>query len=276
MKGLIKAIIFGTAMVVGMVMANFFRMNETVSAPAAPTATIALPQINPLQTVKIQSNEQTGPRVVQSKTITFPKIGGVIVQAIEEDGKFPVMRFVSKATGKTLLESSIADHDEMLLHEVDGLDSFPQLRFRTVESAGLPSPLIMSVGIFHGGSDNGYYLTVFAEIDGKLHRLNEEPYSTAIQGGFFIGDLNKRFGAGLVVWGFIWGHGTDESHYSYHRYDVQVYKIRGTRLVQTISRETKKMYSPSRAANCLREFGIAGRDQRIGIPIIGESVEADL
>lgn len=276
LKALIKAITFATSLVVGIVVANLFHVKEIVSVPQTLTTTTSPTESNFSQVVKIQSTERTGPSVVQSKTVRFPKSGKITVQAIEEDGRFPVMRFVSETSGKILLESEIVDSDKFLLHEKGSADSFPNLRFRTDETSGLPSPMIMSVGIYHGGSDNGYYLTVFAEIDGKLRRLNEKPFTTAIQGGFYFGELNKKFGVGLAVWGFIWGQGIDESHYSYHRYAADIYQIQGSRLVQTKHKRTKKMYSPDQNAKCLREFGIKGQDQRLGIPVIRESVEANL
>lgn len=276
MKALIKSITFAISLVIGIVAANLFHERETVNVPETLITTTSQAETNVSQVVKNHSIERTGPNVVQSKTVHFPKAGRIAVQAIEEDGRFPMMRFVSETSGKILLESKIVDSDKFLLHEKGNADSFPNLRFRTVEASGLPSPMIMSVGIYHGGSDNGYYLTIFAEIDGKLRRLNDKPLTTAIQGGFYFGELNKKLGTGLAVWGFIWGQGINESHYSYHRYRVDVYRIQGSRLVRTRNQETKKMYPPDQNVKSLREFGIKGRDQRLGIPVIGESIEANL
>ena len=124
------------------------------------------------------------PHIVQSLVINFPAHGQVIVQAREEVGKFPQMLFVSKKTGKVLLRSSIEDKDKWLIPEKDNSVSQPDLRFRVFRSSGFRSPMIMSVGVDHGGSDSHFYLTVFGEVGGKIRRLNQKPMFANIQGGY--------------------------------------------------------------------------------------------
>ena len=125
------------------------------------------------------------PNIVQSLVVNFPVNGRVIVQAHEEVGKFPRMLFISEKTGKVLLGSSIEDEDKWLIPVNDNELSQPNLRFRAIRSPSFKSPMIMSVGLYHGGSDSAFYLTVFGETDGKIHRLNQKPLFANIQGGYY-------------------------------------------------------------------------------------------
>jgi len=198
----------------------------------------------------------------------------VIVQAREEVGKFPQMLFISGKTGKVLLLSSIEDEDKWLIPEKgDTVESQPSLRFRLVRSSGFSSPMIMSVGLYRGGSDNAFFLTVFGEVGGKILRLNDKPLFANIQGGYYLGYLNKKFGYGLAVWNFIWGGGINESHYSEHKYEIEIYQWQGEKLKRTLRRISRKMYDSDKGANSLREIGIKATDQRIGIPRVKDSLE---
>ena len=102
------------------------------------------------------------PKIVQSLVVNFPANGRVIVQAREEVGKFPQMLFISERTGKVLLLTSIRDENKWLIpEEGNTVGAQPDLRFRVVHSSDFKSPMIMSVGVYHGGSDSAFYLTVF-------------------------------------------------------------------------------------------------------------------
>ena len=149
--------------------------------------------------------------MVQSVVVEFPSNGRVIVQAKEEVGRFPSMLFISEKNGAVLLRRTIRDKSRWLVPVNDGLAP-PDLRFRLIRSTGFYSPLIMSVGVDHGGSDNHFYLTVFGEIEGKLRSLNDQPIFANIQGGYYLGRLNDKLGDGLVAWNFMWGNGINEGH----------------------------------------------------------------
>ena len=179
------------------------------------------------------------PNVVQSLVVNFPSNGRVIVQAREEVGEFPQMLFISEKTGKILLRSSIEDKDKWLIPEKDNLLSQPNLRFRVVRSSGFRSPIIMSVGVDYGGSDNHFYLTIFGEVDGKISRLNQKPMFANIQGGYYLGYLNKKFGYGLATWNFIWGKGINESHYSEHKYNIEIYPLQDGKFKQALRRVSR-------------------------------------
>lgn len=128
----------------------------------------------------------------------------------------------------------------------------------------------MSVGLYHGGSDNAFYLTVFGETDGKIRRLNQKPLNTAIQGGYYLGYLNKKFGYGLAVWSFIWGDG---GHYDYHNYEIEIYQLQDGKLKRTIRKISRKEYNSDEGFKSLRELGIKVTDQRAGIPRIKDCLE---
>src|SRR6476620_9579410 len=94
------------------------------------------------------------PKIAQSLIVDFPVNGRVVVQAREQIAKFPQMLFTSEQTHKTLLLSSIEDSDKFLIPAADDAPEFwPSLRFRVIQSPGFKSPIIMSVGLFTGGSD---------------------------------------------------------------------------------------------------------------------------
>jgi hypothetical protein len=210
------------------------------------------------------------PTIAQSLTVDFPISGRVTVQSREEIGKFPQMVFVSQTTNKPLLVSSVEDHDKWLIPEAgDSPESRPSLRFRVMRSRGFTGPIIMSVGLFTGGSDNAYFLTLFAEVAGKIIRLNAKPVFANVQGGYYFGHLNKRLGYGLAVWNFIWATGP---HYSEHQYDLEIYRIHGTGLKRILKTISRKMYDSNKGAESLLELGIKAIDQRNGIPRIKDTL----
>jgi hypothetical protein len=212
------------------------------------------------------------PNIVQSLVVNFPINGRVIVQAREEVGKFPQMLFISEKTGKVLLQNSIEDEDKWLIPEKNEVAP-PNLRFRVVRSSGFHSTMVMSVGLYRGGSDNASFLTVFGEFDGKILRLNAKPLFANIQGGYYLGHLNRRLGYGLAVWNFIWGGGINESHYSEHKYEIEIYRLQGNKLKRMLRRVSRRMYAPNEGAKSLREIGVGATDQRRGIPIIKDSLK---
>lgn len=210
------------------------------------------------------------PAVTQSEVVDFPLNGRVTVQAREEIGKFPRMVFISDKAHQPLLVSSIADHDKLLMPNAeDGVEFRPSLRFRVIHSPGFTSPVIMSVGLYTGGSDNAYFLTLFAEIGGKIVRLNNQPLFANVQGGYYFGRLNKRFGHGLATWNFDWATG---AHYSAHNYTIEIYRITGGKLKRILHTLSKREYDSDKGANSLMELGIKAVDQRNGIPRIKDTL----
>jgi len=215
---------------------------------------------------------RAAPTIAQSLVVNFPVNGRVIVQAREEVGKFPQMLFISEKTRRPLLLSSIEDKEKWLIpEEGDTTAAQPSLRFRVIRSRGFGSPLVMSVGLFNGGSDNAYFLTIFGEVGGKILRLNGTPLFANVQGGYYLGYLNKKFGYGLAVWNFIWEDG--KPHYTDHKYAIEMYRLRGRKLKRTFRRISGRTYDSDNGASSLREIGIRATDQRNGIPGIKDSIK---
>ena len=210
------------------------------------------------------------PSITQSETVDFPANGRVTIQAREEIGNFPRMVFISGRTHKPLLVSSIADHDKLLMPNAeDSVEFRPSLRFRVIHSPGFTSPVIMSVGLYTGGSDNAYFLTLFAEIGGAIVRLNNQPLFANVQGGYYFGRLNKRFGYGLATWNFEWATG---AHYSEHNYTIEIYRIIGGKLKRILRTLSKRAYDSDKGIDSLLELGIKAVDQRKGIPRIKDTL----
>jgi hypothetical protein len=210
------------------------------------------------------------PTIVQSEIVDFPVNGRVTVQAREEIGKFPRMVFISAKTNKPLLVSSIQDRDKWLIPNAeDSVEFRPSLRFRVIHSAGFTTPLIMSVGLFTGGSDNAYFLTVFAEVSGRIVRLNNQPLFANVQGGYYLGQLNKSLGYGLATWNFVWATG---AHYSEHKYAIEIYRINRGKLIRILRTTSKRAYDSDKGADSLLELGIKAVDQRNGIPRIKDTL----
>lgn len=264
-----KFVLFSLTFVIGILAsAVFFLKSELPDNPLIEIKQTPENQHDRTFDVEYKILEDEFPQVVQTEDVDFPVNGRVIVESVEEIGKFPQMVFRSEKTEKVLLRSSI--EDEWLIPEKDSIATQPALRFRTINSEGFKSPMIMSVALDHGGSDNHYYLTIFGEIKGKLIRLNEEPLFTNIQGGYYLGHLNEKLGYGLAVWRFKWGGG--EAHDSPHHYNIEIYKIQNGKLKQITKKISKKKYDCDKGFNSLRELGIKATDQRKEIPEIEDSL----
>jgi hypothetical protein len=212
------------------------------------------------------------PDVVQSAVVDFPVNGRVAVQAREEVGKFPQVIFISERMREQLLLTSIEDKDKWLIPLAgDTKEARPSLRFRVIHSHGVTSPIIMSVGLMNGGSDDAFFLTLFGEVGGKIRRLNDKPLFANVQGGYYWGYLNKTFGHGLAVWNFIWDDG--KPHYTDHKYQIEIYRLRGGKLKRTFQTVSRRTYDTGKGANSLRELGIKATDQRSGIPRIRDAIK---
>ncbi|MEP7074977.1 MAG: hypothetical protein ABI878_04135 [Acidobacteriota bacterium] len=210
-------------------------------------------------------------KVVETKVVHFPGSGRVIVQSREVVGKFPEMVFISERSGKVLLRTLIMDKDGFYLGP-QNIDPPPDLRFGVIYSDRKTAPVIMSVALFHGGSDDAFFLTVFGEIAGRIVRLNADSIFANIQGGFFFGRLNKELGFGLATWNFVWDMPA-ESHYEAHRYEMNIYRIRRGRLVKILRRVSIRKYEGPKSCRSLREIGIRATDQRRLIPKIRNDLD---
>jgi hypothetical protein len=175
---------------------------------------------------------------------------------------------------KVVFRSSITDSDGWLKLTDDKELTQPFLRFRVVRSPGFPFPLITALAVRPGGSDHLFLLVMFSEVNGKIVRLNNKAVETNVQGGYYLGYLNKKFGYGLAAWGFQWD--SSEIHYDYHHYYIDIFTLSNGRFRKASSLRSTRKYGPVDSYRALREFGIKGKDLRRTMPDMEEFIEADL
>jgi len=207
-------------------------------------------------------------RTRQSRVVKFPVSGSVLVQAKEKVGHNPRMFLLNRQTGKVLLDYVFQDAEDVLKPQGDSPITDPFLRFGVIRAAGLPSPLLLAVGVSPGGSDHGFWAVIIGEVSGQLKVLTQELF-THIQGGFYLGYLNKKLGYGLVSWKFVWDDG---AHYDLHPYEVEVFTLQGDRFVRRQKYVSKKKYEDN-GIGAVRELGISVRDLRRSVPRLKEYLE---
>ena len=212
---------------------------------------------------------RTATRTRQTRVVKFPVNGSVIVRAEEKVGHNPRMFLLSRQTGKVLLDYPFQGSEDILQPRGDSPITDPFLRFGVIRAAGLPSPLILAVGVSPGGSDHGFWAVVIGEVSGQLKVLTRKELFTHIQGGYYIGYLNKKFGYGLVAWKFVWDDG---AHYDLHPYEVEVFTLRGGRFERRQKYVSRKKYEDN-GIGAVRELGINARDLRRRVPRLKEYLE---
>ena len=232
-----------------------------------------LPSTLPMQIEQVIGENE--PKLTQSAVVQFPRHGLVRVGSVEQVGEFPKIVFSDIRSDTVLYRSSITDDSDFGLKPRNDDSDQPFLRFREVRSIGLPSPLIVAVAIAPGGSDCGFYMSVFGEIDGKIIRLTNKPIDNAVQGGYYIGFLSQRLGYGIVSWTFDWNSDASEAHYDAHHYEMTVYKLFNGRFRKVLSAKSKRKYHPAGSSLALKEIGINAKDLRKSIPDMKDYVDVD-
>ena len=158
--------------------------------------------------------------VRQEEVVSFPRAGRVRVRAVEAPRTRPRLEFLSEETGRRLLSVRVGASDARAYRiESYATPMNPLVRFKVLETAGVPGPLVFAVAVKPGGTDHGFETNIIAEAGGRLKALNPAPLTNNIQGGVFVGDLGAGRGPGVAVWNFLWG---DEAHYGAHRYEVRL------------------------------------------------------
>jgi hypothetical protein len=153
-------------------------------------------------------------KVTQAALCDF-KGNSATVLAIEDFGKPMSLVFLNsdrKIVYSTTFTGGFNSHEFAYTN--------PFLRFRSYKLRGLPSPIVVAVGVYPGGSDVGYEVKLIAEKSGKITSLLAKPIDLTIQDGFYLGGINVKSGSGLIVWKNVW---ENEAHYGPHRYEIRVY-----------------------------------------------------
>jgi len=179
----------------------------------------------------------------------------VRVRAVDVTRGRPRLEFSSVQTGRRLLDVTAGASDpEAFIREPGGSLMNPFVSFRVLRVRGLPDPLVLAVAVRPGGSDHGFEATVVGEAGGGLKVLTPaDPPYVNIQGGFFVGDLGRGRGPGLVAWNFIW---EDSAHYGDHRYEVRLYPFDPARAAfgLPVTLQSKRKHASGAAA--LAELGL--------------------
>jgi hypothetical protein len=158
--------------------------------------------------------------VRQEEVVSFARAGRVRVRAVEVPRTRPRLEFIAEKTGRRLLSLSVGASDARAYRiESYATPMNPLVRFKVLEAAGLPGPLVFAVAVKPGGTDHGFETNLVAETGGRLKVLNSAPLTNNIQGGVFVGDLGAGRGPGVAVWNFLW---EEEAHYGAHRYEVRL------------------------------------------------------
>jgi len=95
-----------------------------------------------------------------------------------------------------------------------------EVRFETRRLGTVP--VLVVTALQPGGSGDNFEHLVLAYDDG-IRPLAPMDLQHSNMGGFFIGELGRGRGPGLVLWDAIW---EDGAHYSPHRYRVTTYRWR--------------------------------------------------
>jgi hypothetical protein len=110
------------------------------------------------------------------------------------------------------------------------------------------TPMLVATMLSPGGSGCGLYHILLA-YDGYPRIFAPTDLSHDNMGGFFVGDLGRGRGPGLVLFDALWGSG---SHYDPHPYRVWTYRWKDQRFVGPVVLETKPMTpDPKQVAKAL-------------------------
>jgi hypothetical protein len=199
--------------------------------------------------------------VVEAKEVDFPIAGKVLVRAVEDIGNVPKLIMTNPKTGEIVFEYENNDPELDLVLRIRD-DRMPYLqafiRFLILTSDKDLSPLILAMIVRPGGSDSSFMSVVIGEVNGKIMLLTPETIDTSAQGGIFVGNLNRRFGFGIVVWNFIWDSG---AHYSLHPYEIKLFSFSDSKFEIKLNYITKHKYHGN-GVEALREIGIFAHDLR--------------
>jgi hypothetical protein len=208
--------------------------------------------------------------VVQSATVSFMRIGEVIVRALEPEGHLPQLVLAEASTGRLLLVTDVGTSDpeanESYVIHRDWGPSSPRVRFLVRRVTGVPNPLVLAVAIRPGGSDCRYAASIVGAFDGELKNLTPSRLWTNAEGGFAVGNLGGDRGFGLIRWNFIWGN---EAHSGPHRYEVSIFRFDPTGLRFKLLQNTTSSRKYANGEEFLTELGFHCRNLLRDFPDLG-------
>lgn len=213
--------------------------------------------------------------VAQQTEAVFPGRGRAVIRILEKEGEAPTLEIASPERRWKPARFVMGRGDDFyVIHSMDSAVRC-QARFRVLNVAGLPQPLIAAVAVTPGGSGHGFTLELIGLVGGKFERLSRKPLYTSNIGGFHIGPLGDGR-IKVTVWDFIWAN--DEAHYDPHRYEFELYgfnpKTKRLFLMRR-RRSTQKYDHPNWGKDAAREFGLEVRNLLEEIPDFKTYVSED-
>lgn len=234
--------------------ANLFparrRQSDERAAPGATTAADRRAPQSATVTVA-DTPKPVAPRIKQTLVTSFPTLGLVRLQAVENFGeRMRVEAFDVKTDSPLAIFPAPVEEAP----RADAQVANPFLRFRVVRARGLPGPVVFVVAVTPGGSGHGFSAMLIGEVGGRLKVLNEETLFADNQSGIHVGALGGRAGAGAAVWRPMW---EDGGHYAPHRYEVTLYRFDPRRRMFVKSRvlESEREYE-GHGEGALKELGL--------------------
>jgi hypothetical protein len=164
----------------------------------------------------------SGTDKVQNAFVDFKEIGEVQVEAEEPIGELPRLIFTDAQRGRQLTTVSVGNVDPVFFPKLSAGDDYPKLRFRVLNVAKLPDPLVLAVGMMPGGSDCGYQPVVIASVGGHITSLLRKQITFTTQDAIAFGDLGNGRGYGFAVINYL--SRDDEAHYQQHYFTVEFFK----------------------------------------------------
>ncbi len=224
-------------------------------------------------TFSLTSTATSPKRIAQEATVNYPQLGAIRIRAIEQLNTPMRLEFYSLKTKKNL--ATIKPSDDSMASPVSEC-----IRFQIINDKRFAAPLIYLVTVSMGGSDGTFWGQLIGWRDNKFQVLNEEKFETAIQGGFYVGELGEQHGFGVAVWQFLWCPEEDsepncrEAHYDNHRYELRLYPLDVNKLIfQTgVVMRTKNKHD-GHGEKALTEFGFSLRDLRKDNPRLRKMME---
>lgn len=183
------------------------------------------------------------PQPMTSKTVVFPGLGPVLVQALAPKGDYPQLQFKSVQSQKLLLRGNLANSEGW--KSWDGTNGKEPMDvivgFIILHESGLPDPLVIGFAEAPGGSDCSYTASLFGEVEGKLSQLTPMLPTHETRGGIFLSKPTSKGRITLSVTSERYNWDTDVHYLGPSRMAVFTYMYDGAqgRFVKSGETEVK-------------------------------------
>jgi hypothetical protein len=125
----------------------------------------------------------------------------------------------------------------------EGIEAPSTLTTIPVSMTGIPSPILVALAAFTGGSDTSFEIAVLRVKEGSVYELTDERLHATIQDALFLGTFDGA--PGIQLLNFVW---ENEAHYDAHRYQAALYTWDGSGFRPSTTRETRRKHPDWRGA----------------------------